>query len=222
VAAYGRRTRPSLSWRRPLLRTTPMRRGRRASPTSAHRRLSSTSRRAGQLRKGATASSSQDLTRGTASQKAAGCGERQRELNVASCFPSGQTHFLVNVPAGQLQAPVRQHPRCEGRAASGDGSLGPARRRPPASAGALAARAERGDHRGTQLEPAAFALGERVVTVNNGFCRNHLVCVPNGSAVKLPARTCTRRAVWSMTWSWRAPATHFYAPRKRRPASSAG
>src|SRR5437773_5506199 len=38
--SYGRRTRPSLSWRRPLHRTTPMRRGPSASPTSAHRRRS--------------------------------------------------------------------------------------------------------------------------------------------------------------------------------------
>jgi hypothetical protein len=44
----------------------------------------------------------------------------------------------------------------------------------------------------------------------------------NGFAVKLPAPTCTRRAVWSMTWCEDPPATHLYARRKRRPASSAG
>jgi hypothetical protein len=34
----------------------------------------------------------------------------------------------------------------------------------------------------------------------------------NGHALKLPARKCTRRDVWSMTCSWRVPATHIYRP----------
>jgi hypothetical protein len=53
-------------------------------------------------------------------------------------------------------------------------------------------------------------------------CRIPPVLLPNGLAVKLPARKCTSQYVWSMTWCEDPPATHLYARRKRRPASSAG
>jgi hypothetical protein len=63
--------------------------------------------------------------------------------------------------------------------------------------------------------PLDSAVVENVVLVGLWVAQH------NDSALKLPARKCTRRDVWSMSWSWSPPATHFYALRERRSASSA-
>jgi len=70
----------------------------------------------------------------------------------------------MNVLAGQLQAPVRQHRRREGRAASGDGSPGPPARRSPPTPGAPAARPERGGTRGRVTERHRFRQTETDVS----------------------------------------------------------